>query len=797
MAPCVALAEVAMLRILRNYLAAIAVCLASIQSGSVFGQDAPTSGFEVAKPADPVATAAYGKLFDAGGKEIKPTPETVRRIVDFYIDRLLAEAEPAVRDALGEKRVMLVKEPRADDMTARFLLFEWLTETVAPADRAQLFAKNRTLRMAWYKDVLGEKEFWATVDKASGLPRDVLEILNKNGMARKATMATGAQYIRECANAGVPTPPTWGEEGPGKWNLVGDLNPNFLGSGNPARIYRFDSQSPEGLCVALPRINGNTISLLGVICLGKKSSNACFYDNANVAVGDKVPMDQFLSGGNLGDVCSDCHAGENPYVVHPASFLNMAPANHPENWYTPLVRPDWPQNPGPSGLLGQVAINELPPVRDGSCLSCHEQGNAGRFPDILELNRVMGGTSGYCSAVVSNAIGNTMPGGPPYQKHINAMRAFCRQSTPPGGIVDLPDVKDDPKVVSPPLVIGPLYACTQAVEVKGAIYGAKLVVRINGADRAAVQVTKPSSLIVQTGALVAGDVVDAFQDVNGIVSGPSPSVTVEDHQVAYPSGLPLPRIDPTLIHQCGHTIAVRHVRGALVTVLTNNASPAAYGTGGDWTNLPPAIRPFNLGDSYTARQQMCTDISGDSAPEQAVAPPSPMPVPVIDPPAPVAGQQLVTLRSLANGALTSVLEQNAGTLVEFSTAENWRPEVDVATGLGRPLQSGDRLTVVSKLCDGVKVDVPDVTECRPLPAPVVVRPLVGDVFLAVTSSVPSARIQVYDAGLSKIGDGSGSLIGLTRAVAAGDVLTVTQSIGNCASASAYQVTAICASEKCQ
>ena len=46
-----------------------------------------------------------------------------------------------------------------------------------------------------------------------------------------------------------------------------------------------------------------------------------------------------------------------------------------------------------------------------------------------------------------------------------------------------------------------------------------------------------------------------------------------------------------MIYECGQTIAVRHVRGAKVTVFTNSADDVTYSSGGDWTNLPPKIRP--------------------------------------------------------------------------------------------------------------------------------------------------------------------------------------------------------------
>ena len=172
-----------------------------------------------------------------------------------------------------------------------------------------------------------------------------------------------------------------------------------------------------------------------------------------------------------------------------------------------------------------------------------------------------------------------------------------------------------------------------------------------------------------------------------------------------------------------------------------------------------------------------------------------MPLAAIDPVPPIEGQQVVNLSNLANGALTAVSENSAGNLSVFSTAVGWKPEVDVATGLGRPLRTSDKLTVLSTLCQDAKVSIPEAKPCEQLAAPRIATPLVGQTFVSVTDAVPGARILVYDAALNEIGDGSGAQVGLTRAVVSGDILTVIQILGRCTSARAYQTGVVCASMK--
>lgn len=764
---------------------------ASAQGGP--GEPIARQQAPVSQSADPIAVVAHGAILGADMRPIDPTPEFVRHALDLYIRRLTAEADATTRADLDKHRQTLAEALPGDEMAQRFVLLEFLTTAVAPPDQAYLEARNHALRRAWYRGLLGLDRYRTEIDKRSDLPSGVLDIASQNGMARAATSAAGRAYIEECRKAGVPIPPDWGGSG---WSHEGDLTTNFLGFGNPAQVWRADSANPKGLCVALPRIDGSNISALGIICLGVESSRSCFFDAADVPVGASMPITDFLAGDDLfNGVCTDCHAGENPYVVHPGSPLDMRPDNQPAAWQSPLIKPSWPQNPGPFGLIGAVPINPLPPVKDRSCLECHAQGDAGRFPDVLALNAWAGGLSSYCRVILNQAVGNTMPGpGSSYDKHAQAMLAFCRQSTPPGGEVP-PDVKDDPEVVSPPLVLGPLYACATGVEVAGGVYGAKIVVRVNGTDSGSALVTTPSKTVVGVAPLLAGDSVTAVQDVGGVVSDESAPAGVTDHTIAYPNGLPAPTIDPRVIYQCGQTIAVRHVRGATVTVFTNDGSPATYTSAGDWTNLPPAVRPFNLNDRYTAQQALCTDVSDPSGPESAGTPPAPMPVPAMNPAPPIAGQPLVNVGNLAEGALTVVSEAGAGDVATFSTAVTARPEIDVASALGRLIQAGDKFTVVSSLCDKATVTIDDARPCERLPAPRIAIPLVGQNFVTVTDSVPGARILVFDAAMKKIGDGSGDQVGLTRSIVLGDLLTVVQRLERCTSASAYQTGVVCASEK--
>jgi hypothetical protein len=211
----------------------------------------------------------------------------------------------------------------------------------------------------------------------------------------------------------------------------------------------YNSTSPPGACIALPRTNtANTqINLLGIICVGKEvvdgKSSSCFWDNQVFAsggsmtgdvtesfpipVGDGVPLSNFMGGAALvGGAagpgrCSHCHAGENPFVIHPDTALGSPDLDvngdlqkMPDVAHSPLVHPSWNQNEFASTLINESEASD--------CVGCHSQpargslnlSRAGRFPKLTPDIRTE-----YCTAVLKRAINinsmtdpaNTMPYG--------------------------------------------------------------------------------------------------------------------------------------------------------------------------------------------------------------------------------------------------------------------------------------------------------------------------------------------------------------------------------------------------
>lgn len=374
---------------------------------------------------DPISTVGHGGIMDAQGREIDAKPEFILDAQRFYVRRLYSEARDAQQAELRGKlqRVQEVKDLTPQErIFVNALVIEWLIDRVKPSDTPFLLAKSNALR----------NRIFPTAADEAGLTPALLDRLRQEGLLKPQTATTnsGGAYLEECRRAGVPTPPDWGSS---SWQSRGLLPFKFIVTSADAELFAFTSEMPKGVCLALPRGTGNSITLLGIICLGTEASNACYWDNIDpktnkeftITKGSNVPITQFAGGAGLvgHDVCTDCHSGENPYVVHPGTPLDMGIV--PKTWFDPLVDPSWPQNDGPTNVLAGVPLDP----GDRSCLTCHASNR--RFPIVSTK------TPGYCSTVLSTAYSlptppGTMPPGdvasPKYVKHFNALKAACAQA---------------------------------------------------------------------------------------------------------------------------------------------------------------------------------------------------------------------------------------------------------------------------------------------------------------------------------------------------------------------------------
>lgn len=409
--------------------------------------------FARAQNLEPIAAAGHGGFFGQDGQQIPLTLGFVTKAQAWYRTKLLAELDVTQQRefAAYEKslRAGLNVEGQAG-LVVQHQVLEWLlTNTKSTQLRLNTAGKLRALRhaMNWQLPEQGDLQV-AKKREAFTLDADILKRLEslplkpQGGIqALSITVNSGQNYINECIAAGVPIPPTINVMDPAGsvgWKSQGFIpQTNQFIVGSPAEVRTFRSTAPEGMCYALPRYTDATLStasLDGVICMGKQSSKVCFWDNQwtnggvvqsfNIPAGTQIPIGvpsapggKYQAGGKEiefgpGGVCTDCHAGENPYIIHPKSnlatsgpavlweSLSAAPQNLPSmpvNRYDPIVAATWPQN-----QLSQAG-STLP----AACSGCHVKGGSGRIPHLS--NQI----PQYCSTILGQAIPRTMPPGNP------------------------------------------------------------------------------------------------------------------------------------------------------------------------------------------------------------------------------------------------------------------------------------------------------------------------------------------------------------------------------------------------
>jgi hypothetical protein len=246
-------------------------------------------------------------------------------------------------------------------------------------------------------------------------------------LARAPGSGTLSSYMTECQNKGVPLPPPWGDSA---WQKVGELPPDkiFAATALPTvEVWVF--KTPLGICYALPRKDASgVIRALGIICQGQESSVACFWDNIRTdgskIVGDStkgMKANDMQGGDVLKENCTDCHRGENVFIIHPSTPLqqNADSAGANKDPSDPNGKPTQPVKK-PYTPLGQSTwlndSSDLTFEADG-CAFCHE------LPKL---------TKGYCQ-ILKQTVGKTMPPpdgkktDPSFEKDIKKLKEACNK----------------------------------------------------------------------------------------------------------------------------------------------------------------------------------------------------------------------------------------------------------------------------------------------------------------------------------------------------------------------------------
>jgi hypothetical protein len=399
---------------------------------------------------EPIAYIGHGAFFDREGKQIQLTQDFIERAQAYYRQRLLSSMPPDKVAAFSEAEKGVTQTPTSSRQS-RLVLQNRFVGSLASAssdpDAGRIGSIINALEYALKLQIPEHAETGAPIRKFVPDPRvrDLIEkqtFLSQQAQTFAETLKSGQQYIDECRANGVPIPPPVGKldpTGTAGWKSLGFISKDAQFIVNtPAELRVFTSGNPAGMCFTLPRYmddSKQTVIIDGVICLGQNSSKVCFWDNQmpvsdgkggtkgisfEFSVTEQIPIGvpdlkldpkgRYLAGGfdlnnGTGGVCTDCHAGENPYIVHPRVDLGgglfMAKLNKPPlslptfstDRYDPFVPGSWPQN------RASVAANRVP----SACGVCHEKDGAGRFPQLSSSLQQ------YCGTILRQAVEKTMP----------------------------------------------------------------------------------------------------------------------------------------------------------------------------------------------------------------------------------------------------------------------------------------------------------------------------------------------------------------------------------------------------
>jgi len=155
------------------------------------------------------------------------------------------------------------------------------------------------------------------------------------------------------------------------------------------------------------------------------------------------------------------------------------------------------------------------------------------------------------------------------------------------------EFEDNTAVLSPPIVLEPLYACASVVRVTGFRPGATIRIDVgfvlvaetsttHDQTEVTIDVTRPSRLTLPPGPpprglgrpLRVGDFVRATQ-VDGVATATSDFVAVRDHHVDYPNGIPEPEVFPLPMRGCGRAVGARNIVPGATVRFFRGLSPLA------------------------------------------------------------------------------------------------------------------------------------------------------------------------------------------------------------------------------
>lgn len=329
-----------------------------------------------------IAYYGHGVLLDKDWKEIQLDEKMIARIQDDMLKEVMANSQPTEKkDAIEEAQKLLNSKTLNFDEAVYIksgLISAYLEN--APSEIVRRFGwRNSGLLTEWW-------------DRMPTIPENIVALVRRLWHLRTST-----GYMDSCSAAGVPIPPDWSETST-QWQRQGMLRDKMILAGIDATVWTYSDPANRGACIALPRGSGAPGTAAGIICQSATTGNACFWDNILRDDVDMVPGEQVLGwsgmtlvisnlkdGSNLESACTDCHHGNNVYLISPddptwAKVLR-GPLDGPSTGtFTTRVEASTDNAGGHPRYIpvsGQDGWLNTFSSATGSCTTCHEQPRVG------------------------------------------------------------------------------------------------------------------------------------------------------------------------------------------------------------------------------------------------------------------------------------------------------------------------------------------------------------------------------------------------------------------------------------
>jgi hypothetical protein len=363
-----------------------------------------------------LSSTIHGIALDENNQPVVLDETNIARAQAGIIESLRAQLDKASRaqfDAAVKANADKAAGKPGDQVWANAVAIQSLIKKLQPEDAGTLQTQNLKL-LTRYGGLVGKPV--SLQDLAAGKrplfsdlsPSALLNGVNPVGIF--GPFRPFYTYSAKCQATGVPVPPPLNVKTPSAaWKNAGEqkvsyLEPPVQHPHKFSQMFYYIPADGSGICVANPIVEDNaahpnSINAFGVICqsIAKpgKPSHACFWDNATDSLDIAATHNfnntaEFNAPPNLpnDNQCTDCHSGSHAYIIMPKigianptlepsaieeaikAYDNGHPAanfHNQDNWFTPLVQSNWPQNAYKAYPAGAATD----PNNGASCGGCH------------------------------------------------------------------------------------------------------------------------------------------------------------------------------------------------------------------------------------------------------------------------------------------------------------------------------------------------------------------------------------------------------------------------------------------